>query len=915
MSKNKKKLIIIDGNALIHRSFHAIPPTLRTKGGLLVNAVYGFSSFLLKALSEFKPDYVVLTLDKKGPTFRHEAYSEYKATRVKAPDELYEQIPLIKRLAQAFDIPVFELSGFEADDLIGTICNLKENSSLEKIIITGDLDTLQLVNENTKVYTMSRGLSDSILYDEDKIKERYGFGADKIIDYKALRGDPSDNIPGVKGVGEKSATELLLKFENLEGIYQALEKKESGLKERTIELLETDKDKAFMSRELATINLSAPIKFNLEATRFNTFKTEEVFELFSEFEFRSLLVKVKTLKDLLTNKGGDSNLIEGTEKNVKNNNSFKGNKKATLNKIVKTKTELLDLIKMIEREKIFSLKIASTIIGEKQTIQGLSLTIKETKSFFIKTENLNELKKILEDEKIKKIGHDLKNEYLLCKTLGINLSGLYFDTMLASYLLNPNTRNHEISSLAFKELGLDEKIETKSEQKSTQLSLELDGPDIQKISEQAGRETDIIFRLKKVLNVRLEEENLLEVFNKIELPLIEVLGEMESAGVLFDEKPIKALGKKLDLKIKKLEQEIHQLAGENFNINSTKQLKEILFEKLKISSVGIKKGKHGFSTADDELEKLLEAHPIISKLRDYRETNKLITTYINPLPELVDKKTGRIHSHFNQAIAATGRLSSTDPNLQNIPARTEEGKIIRQAFIVAKDYLMLSLDYSQIELRLAAHLSGDKKMLSAFLNQEDIHRATAALINDVKLDEVTKKMRQEAKATNFGIIYGQGPHGLAQAANIPYYQAKDFIAKYFASYPGIKKAMDKSITEAQKKGFTITISGRKRPLPEINSSIPMIKKAAERIAINAPIQGGAADIIKMAMINIYDLIKNDSENIRLLLQVHDELIFEVKQTKLDYYLPKIKNLMTEVLKLKVPLEVEGGAAENWGDLK
>ncbi|NCN22134.1 DNA polymerase I, partial [Candidatus Falkowbacteria bacterium] len=648
---------------------------------------------------------------------------------------------------------------------------------------------------------------------------------------------------------------------------------------------------------------------------FNTFKTEEVFELFSEFEFRSLLVKVKTLKDLLTNKGGDSNLIEGTEKNVKNNNSFKGNKKATLNKIVKTKTELLDLIKMIEREKIFSLKIASTIIGEKQTIQGLSLTIKETKSFFIKTENLNELKKILEDEKIKKIGHDLKNEYLLCKTLGINLSGLYFDTMLASYLLNPNTRNHEISSLAFKELGLDEKIETKSEQKSTQLSLELDGPDIQKISEQAGRETDIIFRLKKVLNVRLEEENLLEVFNKIELPLIEVLGEMESAGVLFDEKPIKALGKKLDLKIKKLEQEIHQLAGENFNINSTKQLKEILFEKLKISSVGIKKGKNGFSTADDELEKLLEAHPIISKLRDYRETNKLITTYINPLPELVDKKTGRIHSHFNQAIAATGRLSSTDPNLQNIPARTEEGKIIRQAFIVAKDYLMLSLDYSQIELRLAAHLSGDKKMLSAFLNQEDIHRATAALINDVKLDEVTKKMRQEAKATNFGIIYGQGPHGLAQAANIPYYQAKDFIAKYFASYPGIKKAMDKSITEAQKKGFTITISGRKRPLPEINSSIPMIKKAAERIAINAPIQGGAADIIKMAMINIYDLIKNDSENIRLLLQVHDELIFEVKQTKLDYYLPKIKNLMTEVLKLKVPLEVEGGAAENWGDLK
>ncbi|MBN2854370.1 DNA polymerase I [Patescibacteria group bacterium] len=913
MPTKKEKLVIIDGNALIHRSFHAIPPTLRTKAGLLVNAVYGFSSFLLKALSEFKPDFVVLTLDKKGPTFRHESYSEYKATRVKAPDELYEQIPLIKRLAQAFDIPIFELSGFEADDLIGTICSLPENSNLEKIIITGDLDTLQLVNEKTKVYTMSRGLSDSILYDEEKIKERYGFGADKIIDYKALRGDPSDNIPGVKGVGEKSATELLLKFENLEGIYSALEKKESALKERTIELLEAGKDSAFMSRELATINKEAPIEFNLEATRFNTFKTEEVFELFSEFEFRSLLVKVKTLKDLLTNKTGDVKLEE--EGPVKIEGTSKSNKKTTLNKIVETKAELLDLVKNIKKLKVFSLKLASTTIGEKQTIQGLSLSLKEGEAFFIKKESLGELKEILEDEKIKKIAHDLKTEYLALKTLGIKLSGLYFDTMLASYLLNPNTRNHELGSLAFKELGLDEKIETKSEQKNTQLSLELDGPDIQKIAEQIGRETDIILRLKKVLEKRLKEEKLLEVFNEIELPLVEVLAEMENAGVLFDEKPIKLLGKELEIKIKKLEKEIHELAGEDFNINSTKQLKEILFEKLKISTTGIKKGKTGFSTADDELEKLLEAHPIIAKLRDYRETNKLITTYINPLPELVDKKSGRIHSHFNQAITATGRLSSTDPNLQNIPARTEEGKIIRQAFVVAKDFVMLGLDYSQIELRLAAHLSGDKKMMEAFLNHEDIHRATAALINGVKLEEVTKKMRQEAKATNFGIIYGQGPHGLAQAANISYAQAKDFIAKYFISYPEIKKAMDNSIAEAQKKGFTITLSGRKRPLPEINSSIPMIRKAAERIAINAPIQGGAADIIKMAMINIYDLIKDDSENIRLLLQVHDELIFEVKKTKLDYYLPKIKKLMTEVIKLKVPLEVEGGAAENWGDLK
>lgn len=907
MSNKKEKLIIIDGNALIHRSFHAIPPTLRNKDGLLVNAVYGFSSFLLKALAEFKPDYLVLTLDKKGPTFRHEAYVEYKATRVKAPDELYEQIPLIKDLAQAFDMPVFELSGFEADDLIGTICQLPETSDLEKIIITGDLDTLQLVNEKTKVYTMSRGLSDSILYDEEKIKERYGFGADKIIDYKALRGDPSDNIPGVKGIGEKSATELLLNFNNLEGIYEALEKNSEKIKARTAELLTTDKEKAFLSRELATINTKVPIEFNLESTRFNTFDTKKVFDLFSDLEFRSLLAKVKTLKDSLN---ANSSSLEIEDEKIKNSSE-----EETKSIVIKTPDELKELIKKINKEKCLGLKIAVDNNSTSNKIYGLSLCLKEGEAFFLDYKKLKDLKIVLEDEKIKKSGHDLKKEYLSLKKEKINLQGLDFDIMIASYVLNPANRNHELNSLAFRELGLDEKVENKAEQKSTQLSFDLNGPDIEKISLATNRENDLSWRLKKVLTERLKQEELFKVFKDIEMPLVEVLGEMENKGILFDAKPIKSLEKKLSLKISKLEKEIHDLAGEDFNINSTKQLKEILFDKLEIPTKGIKKGKTGFSTADDELEKLIEAHPIIAKLRDYRETNKLITTYINPLPELVNKKTGRIHSHFNQTITATGRLSSSDPNLQNIPARSEEGKIIREAFIAQEGFELLGLDYSQIELRLAAHLSGDEKMLEAFKNKEDIHRKTAALINEVDLKDVTKKMRQEAKATNFGIIYGQGSHGLAQAANIPYYQAKDFIVKYFESYPGIKKMMDESILNASKNNFTITFTGRKRPLPEINSSIPMVKKAAERIAINTPVQGGAADIIKMAMINIYNLIKNDEENIRLLIQVHDELIFEVKKTKLDYYLPKIKKIMSEAIELEVPLEVEGGVANNWGDLK
>ena len=907
MNNKKEKIIIIDGNALIHRSFHALPPTLRTKDGVLVNAVYGFSSFLLKALNEFKPSHVVLTLDKSGPTFRHLDYSDYKATRTKAPDELYEQIPIIKEVAKAFNIPIFELSGFEADDLIGTICNLEEIKDLEKIIITGDLDTLQLVSEETKVYTMSRGLSDSVLYDEEKIKERYGFGADKIIDYKALRGDPSDNIPGVKGIGEKTATELLIQFKNLEGIYQAIENKETGIKGRTVELLETDKEKAYLSRKLATIDIKVPIKFQKEKAVFNSFDTQAVFNLFSKLDFSSLLIKVKNLKESLTNINPEANKKAKADLKYKKDDIYQN---------IETEKEVNDLIKKISQSKALSIKTASILNNNKKQIFGLALSIKEHEVFFIIKDQLQVLKEILEDEKIKKIGHNLKEDYLLLQDLNINLQGLSFDLMIASYLLNPSSRNHELESLAFKELGLNEEMENQEEtKKSNQLKLDLESNDLKKISKKTCYEANLAWELTKVLEKKLTTASLINVFQTIEMPLIEILGNMENNGISFNLKPIKILAGKLNIKITELEKNIYQLAGQEFNINSTKQLKEILFDKLNIATAGIKKKKTGFSTADDELEKLIDAHPIIAKLREYRETNKLITTYINPLPEIVNKKTSRIHSHFNQAVTATGRLSSSDPNLQNIPARTEEGKIIRQAFTTENDWLMLGLDYSQIELRLAAHLSNDKKMLKAFLQGEDIHRATAAEINEVDITEVTKKMRHEAKATNFGIIYGQGPHGLSQAASIPYYQAKDFIAKYFISYPGIKKMMDKSIKEAQEKGYTVTISGRKRPLPEINSSIPMIKKSAERMAINTPVQGSAADVIKMAMINIYQLIKSDSENIRLLLQVHDELIFEIKKNKLDYYLPRIKEIMENIVKLKVPLEVESATANNWGDLK
>ncbi len=929
MSKTKPKLIIIDGNALIHRSFHALPPTIRTKKGVLVNAVYGFTSFLLKALNEFHPEYVVLTLDMKGPTFRHEEYSAYKATRVKAPDELYEQIPYVKKVAEAFNIPIFELSGFEADDLIGTICQQTEkNKNLERIIITGDMDTLQLVNAKTKVYTMSRGLSDSVLYDGVRVAERYaGLKPEQMIDYKALRGDPSDNIPGVKGIGEKTASDLLNDFKTLDGVYKAAMSGNPKIKGRILDLLKEHKDEAYLSQHLATINLEAPIKFSLDEIEFSNFKLENVLNLFSELEFRSLLVKVKELRDNI-NKTHDNkpetnidNEIERKKANERGSgeSKFARNAKRFNYKLIDNDKKFVSFLTKLKTQKTFTLDTETsgldTITAE---LLGISFSWKEGEAYFVLADKkrLSDLKPILTNPKIKKCGHNLKFDWRVLKNQGIELQGLEFDTMIASYLLNPGNRQHNLDSLVFTELGFEKisKVNLADTQPS-QLSIDFKALDPEKLSLYSCEDADFTNRLVKILEKKLKTENLSELFKKIEMPLIPVLGEIENTGIKVEVEPLNILNHEVGLKLVKLEKEIHKLAKTKFNINSTKQLKEILFEKLAIPSDNIKKTKTGFSTAEDELEKLNDLHPIIPLLRDYRELNKLQTTYLNALPTMIHEKTGRIHTSFNQTITATGRLSSNDPNLQNIPTRTEEGRNIRTAFVAETGFELIGFDYSQIELRLAAHMAGDKKMIAAFKNNEDIHTATAAEINDVKLNEVTKNMRREAKAINFGILYGQGPHGLSQSAGIPYWQATEFIKKYFLAYPSVKKMVANSIKEAQKTSYALTLFGRKRPLPEINSTMPMVRKSAERMAINTPLQGTAADLIKMAMIQVADLIKGHEESIRMLLQVHDELIFEVKKDKLDYYAPKIKAIMEGVLKLRVPIIVDESIGKNWGELK
>ncbi|HNX10548.1 MAG TPA: DNA polymerase I [bacterium] len=929
MKKTTPKLIIIDGNAIIHRSFHALPPTMTTKSGQIVNAVYGFSLFLLKALTEFQPEYVALTFDRAAPTFRHKEYVEYKATRTKAPDELYDQIPYAKKVATALNIPIFELDGYEADDLIGTIVN-RVDSQVEKIIITGDMDTLQLINDHTKVYTMSRGLTDSVLYDADLVKERYGVTPKQIIDYKALRGDVSDNIPGVKGIGEKTASELLQKFKTLDGVYQAAEKEDQKIKERTLELLITHKKEAYLSQKLATIEQQAPIKFALDDCRFQLSNRSQALELFSELEFKSLIPKLNALS------------FGSNVKEEKPTDKFARDLKQFNYHLISSEKELKALITKLKTQKLIAIDTETTSLDPlKAEILGISLSYKEKEAYYIpiyrnqgqsahpqapnlfnqnqvpaKKEShpwLKLIAPILADEKIKKGGHNLKYDLRILENQGLEVNGLYLDSMIASYLLNPENRQHGLDALSFNELGL-EKINHKDLFGEKEKNLDFSTLPLEKLYIYACEDADCTFRLLKKLEARLKKEKLFDLCENIEMPLIKVLAHMEDTGILIAPQRLSAMAKILNKKLTALEKEIHILAKEKFNINSPKQLKEILFDKLALETKGIKKTKTGISTAAEELEKLKDLHPIIPLIQEQRELSKLLNTYIEALPELINPRTKRIHTSFNQTIAATGRLSSTDPNLQNIPARTELGQKIRTAFIAPPGYKLLSLDYSQVELRLAASMSGDKKMIQAFLNNVDIHTTTAAAILGLPLEKVTPALRREAKAVNFGIIYGQGPHGLSQSAGIPYNQAREFIEKYFSVYSGVKKFLDQTIAQAKKEGYVETLFGRRRYLPEINSSIVNLQKSAERMAVNTPFQGTAADMIKLAMIKIAKMI-DGRDDIKMILQVHDELMFEIKEAAVSRYAGEIKKIMEEVIKLKVPIIADIKIGDNWGEME
>lgn len=937
MSKKKEKLVIIDGNALIHRSFHALPVTLTTKTGEIVNAVYGFTAFLLRAIKELKPDYLILTLDKKGKTFRHEKYTEYKATRKAAPDELYAQFGRVREMATILNIPIYEEAGFEADDLIGTISKTIGHN-IEKVIVTGDMDTLQLVDESTAVYAMSRGINESVLYDEQAVRSRYGLEPNQIIDYKGLRGDPSDNIPGVRGIGEKTAVELLQEFETIESLYKNLDK---VAKERTRLLLTENKDNAFLSKDLATIKIDVPIKLDLEHARFGGFDREAVARLFTELEFKSLLNRLHEMNI------GESTIQEPTDKFERNRTLFKYT-------LIDDEKKFQKFLGQLSKVKIFAFDTETTGLDYfTAELLGISFCWKEEEAYFIKIKDerekikdvqvslfevkksekntrehpwLEQLRPIFADEKIKKFGHNVKFDLAMLKDHGIEVGGLCFDTMLASYLLNPGTRQHNLDALAFTELHFEKitkedllgvKRPAVAKAMAGKAKIDFTEAPLEKLNLYACEDADITFRLKKKLEPQLKSQKLEKLLLEMELPLAIMLVDVEQNGIRLDVAYLENLSVKLHARIGELEKEIYAEAGSKFNINSTQQLSVVLFEDLEINPLGLSKTKTGISTAADELLKIRDEHPIVKLIEEYRELTKLTSTYIDALPKLVHDKTSRIHTSYNQTIAATGRLSSTDPNLQNIPVKSDWGKEVRKAFVAEQDYKLLALDYSQIELRLAAHFSQDKTLIKSFKNNLDIHASTAAAINQVALSEVTKEMRRAAKAVNFGVLYGQGPHGLAQTADIPYWQAKQFIDQYFEVFPGIKKYVEESIKFAQHYGFVETLFGRKRFLPEINSGVLPVRRGAERMAVNTPLQGTAADMIKMAMIEIDKFLRKNFKKaeIKMLLQVHDELIFEVREDLVEQVAPEIKKIMEGVMKLKVPIVAEIKSGYNWGELE
>ncbi|ENK1243000.1 DNA polymerase I [Clostridium botulinum] len=874
---NKERLLILDSNSLLNRAFYALPD-LMTAEGIHTNAIYGFVNMLLKMKEDIKPDYIVAAFDRKAPTFRHEEYKDYKAGRKKMPDELAQQFPIVKELLSALAINIFEIDGFEADDLIGTLSVFAEEKGIEVYIVTGDKDALQLATDNVKVVITKKGITEKEIYDKNRMIEEFGVTPREFIDVKGLMGDSSDNIPGVPGIGEKTAFKLIKEYKSIESVLENIENiRGKKLKENLHEYSE----QAIFSKKLATIICNVPIEMSLEEIKSKEdYDINKVRDMFQKLEFKSLINKV-----------GKSNEKETEEekvsyKNIVSIEEFKDLK----DNIIKYKVDKLYLYFELEDIALFSKsKITTLYINFKDEVYKIDFQtlLNNDKEEFIKM-----CKELFESKENEKITYDSKNPRTILKKLGIEFNGIRFDINLAAYLIDPVRKEYEIASLAseylFKNINReDEDLKIK--------------------------EANIMPELYKVLEEKIKEQDIEELLYKIEQPLTETLSAMETEGFKVDKNILLQLEKKFKGEIESTQSEIYSMSEEEFNINSPKQLGKILFEKLDLPV--IKKTKTGYSTNAEVLDKLRDKHPIIDKITYYRQLTKIYSTYIEGLKTAIDED-GKIHSNFNQTVTATGRLSSTEPNLQNIPIKYEMGREIRKVFIPnTQDSVILSADYSQIELRVLAHISNDENMISAFNEHDDIHTKTASEVFKVPIDEVTPLMRSNAKAVNFGIVYGIGDFSLSQDLNITRKEAKQYIDAYLERYPNVKLYLENIVEEAIKKGYVSTILNRRRYIKEVKSSNKIVKAAGERLAMNSPIQGSAADIIKLAMVNVHRKLKQENFKSSIILQVHDELILNVYKEELEQIKVLVKKEMEQVLKLKVGLDVDINIGNNWYEAK
>ncbi len=909
-----QKIVLVDGNSIINRAFYGIMGSkmLTTPDGKYTNAVYGFFAILFKVLEEIKPEYLMVAFDLKAPTKRHELYEGYKANRKGMPEELAQQMPIVKEILQAMNITIVEKEGYEADDILGTVAKKAERKGLDVTILSGDRDTFQLATDHIKIRIphTKMGKTQEDIFDRIAVVEKYGVEPRQLIEVKGLMGDTSDNIPGVPGIGEKTALDLIKTYSSIENLYYKISQNEADLTPKLKQKLVENEDLARLSRTLGKINIHVPIEITIDDLARKEWNKTQVFEIFKSLNFNRFIErfglkgKKKFPKDIHELLRIETLEIQEEEKIKKLLEEIKSTSKLFY---------VLETQDITEKEQIQIIPKQITAIYIYHNNLVYEIRIGKQQEKFAKL-----FQTILEDQKLYKYGYHLSEDYVLFKQLGITLEGIYFDAKIAAYDLNPTNNHYTLEELAIQYLELDilqylETIGIKQEAQSqmTLFQTEEQGKDFEKYEN--ALYVYVIEQLQEVMTEKLEEIQSQELFQEIEMPLVKILADMQYTGIYVDKEELTAFGDKLKEQLETLKQEIYNLAGEEFNINSPQQLGVVLFEKLKLPV--LKKTKRGYSTDVDILERLRQEHPIIEKILEYRSLTKLNSTYVDGVLQYINEKTHRIHSYFHQTITATGRISSTEPNLQNIPTRVELGKQIRKAFKATQGKIFIDADYSQIELRILAHISQDKTMQDAFLNGEDIHSQVASKVFHVKMQDVTKEQRSAAKAVNFGIVYGISGFGLAEQLSISRKRAEEYIDEYLKKYKGVAKFMEEVVDKAKENGFVETLFHRRRTIPELSSSNYMVRQFGARAAMNTPIQGTAADIMKIAMIKVFDRLKKEKLNAKIILQIHDELLLECDIEEKEKVKAILKESMEQAVKLDVPLEVEVSDADNWYDVK